>query len=122
MTKIIQALENLELANIARLPKEGEGLPDAEHLQLCRDVILADIARRVMTDHLRLAAVEAMLAFILKKNVVEGRRRPSPAEASALGEDVSNFVVTRTWLKEFQSEWPATLRSEEKHEEGPAPD
>lgn len=96
------------------MPKEGESIADAEHLQLCRDIILADIGRRAMTDHLRLAAVEAMLAFILKKNVVEGRRRPSPAEVSVLGEDVTNFVVTRTWLKEFQSEWPATLRSEAK--------
>jgi hypothetical protein len=117
MNKILLAIENLEMANRARMPENGATLPDAEHLQLCRDIILADLGRRTVIDHNRLAAVERMLAFILNKNVVEGRRRPSPAEASALGKDVSNFVVTRSWLEEFQSGEPAALRSEEKNGE-----
>lgn len=117
MDKLALAIETLEAANDARIKASGTTeLDDAQNIELSRDIILADLARRACLDHLRLAKVERMLAFILNKNVVEGRRRPSPAEASALGKDVSNFVVTRTWLEEFELAVPEALRSEEKND------
>lgn len=123
MDALAVAIENLEAFNKARVDAQKEGgqpLTQDQNLELCRDIILADIARRACVDHQRLVQVQAMLAFIMKKNVVEGRRRPSPAEASALGQDVANLVVTRSWLEEFEAEMRAAQRGGEK--DGPAKD
>ncbi len=76
---------------------------EEEMVEIARDMMAIEAARRQ-------DKIEAMLAFILKKNVLEGRQRPTPAEAAVLGAHVSNFVTTHTWLDLFESEYAAIHR------------
>lgn len=87
-----------------------EALKDLESPEVndqVRDAVLGYLARSLEFDGKRLERVEAMLAFFLKKQVVEGRQRPTQEEIALLGPHVTNLVTTKSLLTEFEAAWAA---------------
>lgn len=109
-------------ARIAQLVKELEGCSDThpKHDELLSFVQLQGIAERMVTLDLvamRLERAEAMVAFLLKNQVVEGRQRPTPAQMEQLGPQVTNFVTTTSLLQKFTAEWAELKAKEEKKDD-----
>lgn len=70
---------------------------------------LLDLTLKAQIDHIRLLRVEQALAFLLRRQVVENKRRPAQGETVLPG--VEFLIQQRTWLDEFNAEWQQTIEN-----------
>ncbi len=108
MTDFEKALAGLKVYNGEAIATMRRDPGQRTAPDLLRDVVLEGIAESVLgLEQMgqRLERLEAMLAFFLSKQVVEGRQRPTPDQAKALGKHVTNFVTTTSLLDQFTIEW-----------------